>query len=523
MGSGFSVDKTLLFAGDWPRQTLADRANRGELVRVAPGVYSTERSLEPELIVSRHWPEIVGHLFPRAVITDRSAVTGGPVDGYLYLAHAARERESALPGLIVRARRGLGPIDGDIPLPGGLYQASKGRALIENTFVSRSRGGHPRRTLSEDELADWIDRLAMVDGPERLHRERASADSLAEILEADGAHVALVGRLVGAALGTVQVQTGSAALSARQAGQTYDRARMTTFGILIDALRDSAPQNRPVADPVDDRYRFLPFFEAYFSNFIEGTEFELSDAVAIVYDGVQLPGRSDDSHDLLGTYRVVNDLAEMSTVARDPEEFIQLLRSRHATILAGRPEKNPGIFKQAANRAGQSTFVLPGLVAGTLRAGWTRLDELDTPFERAVYTTFLVSEVHPFDDGNGRVARVMMNAELVAGRQSRILVPTVFRDDYLDGLRMLTRQDEPRVLIKALRYANDYTSQIPFTTTATAQQALEATHAFNEPASSERLILPSARRGADYPATRARIDPAPAWASPSIDPRGIQH
>ena len=26
---------------------------------------------------------------------------------------------------------------------------------------------------------------------------------------------------------------------------------------------------------------------------------------------------------------------------------------------------------------------------------------------------FLISEVHPFDDGNGRLSRIMMNAELV--------------------------------------------------------------------------------------------------------------
>jgi Fic family protein len=57
------------------------------------------------------------------------------------------------------------------------------------------------------------------------------------------------------------------------------------------------------------------------------------------------------------------------------------------------------------------------------------------------------------DDGNGRVARVMMNAELIAGAQARIIVPTVFRDDYLDGLRMLSRQDRPGVLIQALRLA----------------------------------------------------------------------
>jgi hypothetical protein len=40
---------------------------------------------------------------------------------------------------------------------------------------------------------------------------------------------------------------------------------------------------------------------------------------------------------------------------------------------------------------------------------------LDHPFKRAAFMLFLISEVHPFIDGNGRVARVMMNAELVAG------------------------------------------------------------------------------------------------------------
>jgi len=134
---------------------------------------------------------------------------------------------------------------------------------------------------------------------------------------------------------------------------------------------------------------------------------------------------------------------------------------------------------------------LPGLVAGTLRAGWERISELDTAFERAVYMMFLVSEVHPFDDGNGRLARVMMNAELVAGMQSRIIIPTVFRDDYLGGLRLMTRQDDPGVLIKVLRYAHDYTAQIDFSDLAPATETLQATNAFHEPESDHRLTLPA--------------------------------
>jgi hypothetical protein len=422
---------------------------------------------------------------------------------------SARLHSPALPGLLVRARRGAGPLDGDAPLPGGLYEASKGRALVENTRLSRDRGGQARRTLDPAELGDWIDRLIIIDGPDRLRRYRERAESVAEAAGVKPDGVTMLSRLVGAALGTQQAETGSAALAARQVGLPYDQDRLRLFGLLIDVLRETAPQNRPAGDPTSSRYTTLPFFEAYFSNFIEGTEFELDEAIAIVYQDRDIPGRADDSHDLRGTYRIVSDLAELTTTATTADEFVQLVRARHAIIMAGRPGLAPGRFKQTLNRAGDTYFVAPELVQGTLRAGWSRLGELDTAFERAVYVMFVVSEVHPFNDGNGRVARVMMNSELVAGSQSRIIVPTVFRDDYLGALRRLSRQDDPSVLVKALRYAHDYTTQIPFDTTLAAEAALRRTNAFNEPNSDSRLILPSRLSEA-----AAAYDPETGYAPP---------
>jgi len=485
------VDKTIVFAADAPAATISDRVRRGELTRLAPGVYTTDATSDRAAIVAREWHTIVGGMFPRAVITDRSAVTGGPVGGVLYLAHEGRDREAELPGMRVTARAGAGPLEGDIELPGGLYQASKGRALAENTRASRSRGGRVRRTLESAELGDWVDRLCQLDGPQRLAEYRERAENVADAVGAPKRAMTMLSQIVGAALGTQQVATSSRALAARQSLLPYDQDRMRRFGRLVARLRESAPQNLPVRDPSDPRYGYLPFFEAYFSNFIEGTEFELEEAVAVVYDGKKIPGRASDSHDLLGTYEVVADLTEMTALASAPGEFLQLLRSRHATILRSRADKRPGSFKESVNRAGDSLFVLPGLVAGTLRAGWERLAELDTAFERAVYVMFLVSEVHPFDDGNGRLARIMMNTELVAGAQSRIIVPTVFRDDYLGGLRRLTRQDDPSVLIKALRYGHDYTAQIDFSNLDGATDTLRATNAFNEPDGDERLRLPA--------------------------------
>ncbi|WP_290706739.1 Fic family protein [Flavihumibacter sp. CACIAM 22H1] len=81
-------------------------------------------------------------------------------------------------------------------------------------------------------------------------------------------------------------------------------------------------------------------------------------------------------------------------------------------MLQARKTENPGEFKDKNNRAGTTEFVDNELVAGTLKKGFDWYSLLQHPFAKAAYMMFMISEVHPFLDGNGRMARVMMNAEL---------------------------------------------------------------------------------------------------------------
>ncbi|HPK05651.1 MAG TPA: Fic family protein, partial [Bacteroidales bacterium] len=85
---------------------------------------------------------------------------------------------------------------------------------------------------------------------------------------------------------------------------------------------------------------------------------------------------------------------------------------------------------------------------------------LDHPFAKAAFILFVMSEVHPFLDGNGRVARIMMNAELVKDGQSKIIIPTVYRDDYLGTLRKLTRQGDPLPYISMLQRVHEFSENI---------------------------------------------------------------
>ena len=58
------MDNGIIFADDVPDSTLHDRVNRGEIVRLARGVYSTDVEADPSDVVRRAWREIVGSTVP---------------------------------------------------------------------------------------------------------------------------------------------------------------------------------------------------------------------------------------------------------------------------------------------------------------------------------------------------------------------------------------------------------------------------------------------------------------------------
>lgn len=239
----------------------------------------------------------------------------------------------------------------------------------------------------------------------------------------------------------------------------------------------------------------LPFFEAYFSNFIEGTQFAVDEAADIVFKGRIPRARPADAHDMLGTWKVVSDKREMSRLPRNVEELTTILNSRHAHIMEGRPEQGPGRFKTEANRAGSTFFVAPELVAGTLAKGFEIYRGLTAPLDRAIFMMFLVSEVHPFADGNGRVARIMMNAELVATGESRIVVPTVYRNNYLMALKALSQNGITGAVVRMLGFAQRYTAAVDFADLKRARSILERTHAFDDSNEADArgisLVLPT--------------------------------
>ncbi|MBA4054019.1 MAG: cell filamentation protein Fic, partial [Marivirga sp.] len=228
-------------------------------------------------------------------------------------------------------------------------------------------------------------------------------------------------------------------------------------------------------------YKTFAFFEGYFSNFIEGTEFTVEEAKEIIETETPFPARDEDSHDILGTYRIVSDKKEMAICPTNANDFLDIMRRRHAILLQSRISKKPGEFKDKNNRAGNTEFVDEQLVVGTLKKGFEWYSLLQEPFAKAVYMMFLVSEVHPFLDGNGRIARVMMNAELTAKGLTKIIIPTVYREDYMGALRKLTRQRVAGAYVKMLLRAYEFSFNVVGDSIDEMEKYLIECDAFKEP------------------------------------------
>ncbi|MCP4086559.1 MAG: hypothetical protein GY745_16120 [Actinomycetia bacterium] len=212
----------------------------------------------------------------------------------------------------------------------------------------------------------------------------------------------------------------------------------------------------PSLEPIGE----LPFYEACFSNYIEGTVFTLDEAREIIESQQPPADRPEDGQDILGTYRCVVDPVGRATSSDDPDGLIAYLRARHQTILAGRPDQEPGEWKTKPNLVGTYQFVDPDLVEGTLRKGLAEMDRLPPGFARALY------------------------------------VPNVFRNEYVSALRRVsTTSGDVRGFVTVMVHAWRWTAAMPWADQAATEGQPEATNALlgstHAQTSGLRLTVPS--------------------------------
>lgn len=450
---------------------------KGMVRKIAPRLYTSSMEESPEKIVRRNWYKLVSELFPDAFLSHRSALERIPTpEGHLYLTRSYKGIVE-LPGLILHFQKGPVPLEDDALFFGNLKASGLARAYLEN--LQRKKGsGEESKTLTRGQLEEKIEAFLRVKGEDALNQVRDRAKQIAPQLGMEK-ELKELNQLITDLLGTgLSRNLVSSIARARVLGEPVDPDRTQLFESLYEQLvkkeyPDYLDKNKSIQS-----YQNFAFFEGYFSNYIEGTEFTVDEAKQIITTSTPLPARDEDSHDVLGTYQLVSNRNEMSILPTTSNNLLVLLKERHAVLLSARPSKKPGEFKDKNNRAGNTEFVDMELVPGTLKKGFEWYSLLQHPFAKAAFMMFMVSEVHPFLDGNGRIARVMMNAELSSKGMSKIIIPTVYREDYMGALKKLTKQRDGDTYIRMMLRAWEFSSNVYNESLDEMENYLKACNAF---------------------------------------------
>lgn len=484
-------NKEIIFASS--DKNLSSKINRaekeGRLKKIAPRIYTTNLRDSEEYIFKRNFFEILKWRFPNAVVSHRSASELRPTEtGNFFITSNYTKKITDLKGITLNVMEGRPALDSDVNL-GGIYASSEWRWVLENMQVSRKKGGESKNFPIEY-IEDKLEKIILREGEDGINKFRDKAREIGRQLGYEDEFQKL-NALISALLSTHNAKVlSSSSARARATGMPFDAKRVDLFEILYDKLKVYYFPERRDKNNSEDSYRLFSFFEAYFSNYIEGTEFTIEDAKKIVDTGVVIPKRVKDSHDILGTFNIVSNSFEMSLTPSSEDELIQILKRRHLTMMAGRMEEvNAGEFKSQNNRAGNTEFVDYSLVEGTLRQGFKYYAALTDPMAKAIFLMFMISEVHPFTDGNGRISRIMGNAELFKSGLSRIIVPTVFREDYILSLKKMTNRKDPDTYIRVMDKLQYFSNNIFGDNFDELNNYFKETNAYKEPSEGALKII----------------------------------
>jgi Fic family protein len=176
----------------------------------------------------------------------------------------------------------------------------------------------------------------------------------------------------------------------------------------------------------------------YTSNAIEGNTLSPVETTLVIEKGITISGKPLKDHlealDHYDAIRYVRELARQRTslIESDVRNLHKLVMQRSAPEIAGEFADLP---RYVRTETGRHNFPSPAEVPALMGdfAGWLRTAP-DIPDTAFTAHRRLVA-IHPFNDGNGRTARLLMNLVLMRGGYPPVAVRPEDRLEYIRSLQ----------------------------------------------------------------------------------------
>jgi len=207
---------------------------------------------------------------------------------------------------------------------------------------------------------------------------------------------------------------------------------------IINEKKDIINSHRPFSQNMTRQLRDKLIIEwTYNSNAIEGNTLTLSETKVVLENGITIKGKPLKDHlEIINHKEAIEYIEEL--VSKNVKLSEYDIRSVHYLILkeidsinAGK-YRNENVFISGAMHVPPAYMNVPYEMQKLINQyqAWQGLH----PVVRACYLHGEFVKIHPFVDGNGRTARLLLNFELIQSGYPPVVIKTENRADYYDAL-----------------------------------------------------------------------------------------
>lgn len=223
-----------------------------------------------------------------------------------------------------------------------------------------------------------------------------------------------------------------------------------------DSYKQKISSARPLAKEelksLDDYFR-IGF--TYSSNALEGNTLTISETKILLEDGITVGGRPlKDCYEAVGhgaAYDFMLELARQQDMCITEDTIKKLHRLFYQKV----DDNQAGQYRSVQVYISGTEYIPPAPdeipqlmkhLTDQIRSSRGTLH----PIELAAMAHKRLVDIHPFIDGNGRTARLLMNLILVNAGYGVVSIPPILRNDYINALSASRRLNDMEPFFKLI-------------------------------------------------------------------------
>lgn len=207
----------------------------------------------------------------------------------------------------------------------------------------------------------------------------------------------------------------------------------------IDRLQEKIKRHRPLnSQALQQLKEYYRIGLTYSSNAIEGNSLTESETKVVIEDGVTIGGKPLKDHfEAIGHSEAFDRIYKLAKRACITEaDILDLHRLFYYRI----DSEKAGKYRNANIIVSGTDFIFPppSEIPELMRSFVEEISyhrKKKHPVEFAAYLHIRLVTIHPFVDGNGRTARLLMNLALMQEGYPITIIPPVIRGDYIAAVR----------------------------------------------------------------------------------------